>query len=171
MYSVSAISVLLTITSTFLYVYRDVIMAKSFAITFGTISYHFLMRLAVGFAFDIFMKNQADYSLKWYQCRPWEVKLYRWLKVKQWKSKLPTYDPGHFDPKQHTWSEIIQAMCQAELVHEVIVVLSFVPIVLSHWFDDLLVFVITSLCAALFDTIFVILQRYNRPRIIRFSNR
>lgn len=171
MYSISLGSVLLTIVSVCLYCFWDVAIAKSFAITFGTIVYHFLMRLAVGFAFDIFMKNQADYSRKWYQCRSWETKLYKRLNVKQWKSKLPSYNPDYFNPKKHSWGEIAQAMCQAELVHEVIVILSFIPILFSYWFDALLVFIITSLGAALFDTLFIIIQRYNRPRIIRLINR
>lgn len=59
-------------------------------------------------------------------------------------------------------------MCQAELVHETIVVLSFVPIIPSVLvFGDLPVFIITSLAAAIIDVTFVIIQRYNRPRIIR----
>ena len=39
------------------------------AITFGTISYHPVMRLAVGFVFDVCMKNRADYRKAWFQ--PW----------------------------------------------------------------------------------------------------
>lgn len=58
-------------------------------------------------------------------------------------------------------------MCQAELVHEVNVILSFLPVVFSYWFGALAVFIVTSLLAALFDMIFVIMQRYNRPRILR----
>ena len=59
------------------------------------------------------------------------------------------------------------AMCQAELVHETIMVFSFLPIIASVWFESIGVFVITSIVSALIDLIFVIIQRYNRPRIIR----
>ena len=41
---------------------------------------------------------------------------------------MATFDPTLFDPALHSWEEIAQAMCQAELVHVVIVVLSFVPL-------------------------------------------
>ena len=58
-------------------------------------------------------------------------------------------------------------MCQAEIVHEIIIVLSFVPIIFSIWFGELLVFIITSVISALIDSIFVMLQRYNRSRIIK----
>ena len=62
-------------------------------------------------------------------------------------------------------------MCQAELVHETITVLSFVPVLFAIWFGQLPVFLITSLLAAAFDMQFVILQRFNRPRVIKFINK
>lgn len=58
----------------------------------------------------------------------------------------------------------------AELVHEIIVVLSFVPILASIPFGGLVVFVITSVLAACFDAIFIAIQRYNRPRIVKLIN-
>ena len=57
--------------------------------------------------------------------------------------------------------------CQAELGHETIVVLSFVPIVAGHWLGGYLAFIITSILAAMFDMMFVIMQRYNRQRILK----
>ena len=74
------------------------------------------------------MKNHADLTRSWYQLRPFEQKLYRTLRVKTWKSKLPTYYPDLCDPSLHTLPEIAGAMCQAELVHEVIIPLSLLPI-------------------------------------------
>lgn len=142
--------------------------AISFAITFGTCFYHFAMRLIVGYFLDRTMKNRADYSRQWYQLRPFENKLYRALKVKKWKGNMPTYAPQVFDPKLHTWDEIAQAMCQAEIVHEVIVVLSFLPLLAAIPFGAFPVFLITSLLAAVYDLTFVIMQRFNRPRIIKF---
>ena len=137
------------------------------AIMFGTIAYHFCMRLSVGLLFNIFMNNKADYTKPWFVVGKRKQKLYQWLKVKKWKRFMPTFDPKLFDPAVHSWDEIAQAMCQAELVHETIVVLSFLPIISSVWFGDLAVFIITSVLAALLDLIFVIMQRYNRPRVIR----
>lgn len=139
------------------------------AITFLTIAYHFLMRLGVGFIFDRTMNNKADYTKGWYQCRAWEKRLYERLNVKRRKRRMPTYDTDLFNPRKHSWDEIAQASCQAELVHETILPLSFVPIAFSVWFGAVTVFVITSVLAACFDLNFVILQRYNRPRIIRMA--
>jgi len=62
-------------------------------------------------------------------------------------------------------------MCQSELVHETIVMLSFLPILASTWFGSIGVFIITSMLGAFIDMIFVIMQRYNRPRIIEIVDR
>ena len=141
------------------------------AITFGTICYHFTMRLLVGFVVDQIMQNRANYSASWFQQQPWESKIYRLLQVKKWKTHFPTYDPSLFDNHKHTMEEIIQATCQAEIVHEVIFVLSFLPLLAAIHFDSFAVFFITSLLSGCFDMIFVIIQRFNRPRLIRILNK
>lgn len=137
------------------------------AISCGTACYHFCMRLAVGYAVNGIMKNRADYTAKWFQLRKWETALYRKLRVRKWKKHLPSYDPSLFDLKKHSLDAIVQAMCQAEIVHEIIVILSFIPLFFSILFDSFAVFFITSLLSACFDLCFVILQRYNRPRLIK----
>lgn len=144
---------------------------ETLAITFGTVAFHLAIRLAVGELFSIFMKNRADYRKRWYQIAPWEQKLYKCLRVKAWKGKMPTYDPESFSTKTHTWEELAQTMCQAELVHEVNMVLSFVPLIASCWFGAFPVFLITSICAAMYDGLFVVMQRYNRGRILKIIDR
>lgn len=62
---------------------------------------------------------------------------------------------------------VIRATCQAEVVHEIIIIVSFIPVVFSLWVGALPVFIITSFGAAVCDLVFVVLQRYNRPRLIR----
>ena len=139
----------------------------SLAITCGTVAYHILMRLLVGLAFSAGMQNRANYENRWYQVSRREMAVYGKLKVKRWKRGMPTYDPSLFDPRTHTWEEIVQATCQAELVHETIAVLSFLPIAAGAWFGAYPVFIITSVLAAACDMAFVIMQRYNRPRLIK----
>ena len=141
------------------------------AITSGTIAYHFVMRLMVGLAFHATMRNKADYRKRWYQVSKREMAVYEKLKVKQWKRRMPTYDPALFDPRLHTWEEIVQAMCQAELVHETIAVLSFLPILAGVWFGEYPVFIVTSVLSAACDMVFVIMQRYNRQRVTKLLNR
>ncbi len=136
----------------------------STAISFGTTAYHFCMRLAVGYLVSKlpFHPRQA-----WFRPRKWEAKLYKVLGVKRWKGKLPTYSPSAFSLKTQTMEQIVRNMCTAELVHEVIIVLSFLPIAFSGVFGALPVFLTTSLAAAVFDGLFVVAQRYNRPRLVR----
>ena len=140
-------------------------------ITFGTTSYHFIMRLLVGFSINCLFHNRIDYRKKWFQVSKGEERLYRKIRVKNWKEKMATYDPDCFDRSQHSWHEIAQATCQAELVHEVIILFSFVPILAAIPFGTLIVFVITSVLAACYDALFVIMQRYNRPRILRLAKK
>lgn len=138
----------------------------SLAITCGTIAYHLAMRLLVGQVFSAVMRNRADLRKRWYRVSKYEMAVYRALHVKRWKRRMPTYDPSLFDPRVHSWDEIAQAMCQAELVHETIVVGSFLPIVGGVWFGAYPVFLVTSVLAAAFDLMLVMMQRYNRQRIV-----
>ncbi len=157
----------IAIFTTILYHFSNSEIYITLAITFGTITYHLGMRLLVGLLYNIGMKNRANYTKKWYQIHSWESRLYQFLKVKKWKAKMPTYKPDTFSNKKHTWDEIAQVMCQSELVHETNIVFSFVPLVASVRFGAFSVFLITSICSAVFDLMFVIMQRYNRSRIVK----
>jgi len=84
---------------------------------------------------------------------------------------MPTYDAAAFDASKHSWEELAQTMCQAELVHETNVILSFVPVAVSAWLGAFPVFLITSVLSAVFDLLFVCMQRFNRARILRLKNR
>ena len=92
-----------------------------------------------------------------------EKRLYEVLRVKKWKDKMPTFAPEMLD----TWEEIAGAMCQAEVVHSVIIVFCFVPILAALLWGTFWVFFITSVLSAGVESMFVIMQRYNRPRVIR----
>ncbi len=159
--------VLLTVFFVVLYICVGAKVFFSLTITFGTFAYHLCIRLMIGLVIHSVLKNYADYTRKWYQIKPWEKKLYKAIKVKKWKTRMPTYNTSFFDVTKHSWDEIAQASCQAEIVDETIIVFSFLPIILSIWVGDYLVFLLTSIAAALFDLLFVIMQRYNRPRILK----
>lgn len=169
--NITIISFILTLLFSAVYFHTENSASLSLAITMGTTLYHFAMRLAVGFFYDRNMNNKADIGRWWYQPKGFEKRIYNWLNVKNWKGIMPSYEPELFDPQKHTWNEIAQAMCQAELVHETIILLSFVPILFAKLFGALPVFLITSVLSAAFDMIFVIMQRYNRPRVIRLAEK
>jgi len=137
-------------------------------ITFLTIFYHFAMRLLVGAIVGAVHKiKQPDYHAKWFQQKSFEPELYKKLQVKKWKKHMPTYSPEDFSLEKHSWEEIVIATCGSELVHEWIVVFSFVPLLFAIPFGEFMVFLLTSIGAAVVDVMFVIMQRYNRPRLMR----
>ena len=140
-------------------------------ITLGTCFYHFAIRLAVGHGINAIFHNKMNYDKWWFKERKFEAKFYNFLRVKKWKKHLPTYNSESFDIKKHSIEEIIQTTCQSEIVHEVNMVLSFVPVIFTIWFGSLAAFLITSCLAFCFDGLFVILQRYNRPRLRRLLRR
>ena len=107
MMSTAVITVIVTILMAVLFVNFETDVLFSLAITFGTIAYHFVMRILVGGIVNTIMCNKADYSKKWYRLRPFEEKLYKKLKVKNWKKKMPTYDPDIFDIKKKYSNEKI----------------------------------------------------------------
>ncbi len=141
------------------------------AITFGTCFYHIAMRLVVGHSIDLICRNKMNYDKWWFRERRFEPKLYNFLRVKKWKKHLPTYNPEHYDIRDRSLEEIIQTTCQSEIVHEINMILSFVPVIFTIWFGSLAAFLITSSIAFCFDGIFVIMQRYNRPRLKRLLKR
>lgn len=167
----AVVCMVLTIIVILIYQWKPTSLMLRLAITFGTTSYHFWMRLLVGYVVNGIFHNQIDYNQKWFREKKFEKRLYEILHVKKWKDRMPTFAPEMLDIKVHTWEEIAGAMCQSEMVHVIIVVLSFVPILATLLWGSFWVFLITSIVAACMDSAFVIMQRYNRPRIIRMIER
>ena len=167
MQSTSVVSALLTGLFLLLWLRSEKGWLLSVAITFGTTFYHFAMRLLVG----ALVPNTLSYHAKWFRQRAWEPVLYRKLKVKNWKKHLPTYDPDSFSLELRTPEQILANMCQAEVVHEIIAVCSFAPLLAVPVLGALPVFLITSCLSAALDLIFAITQRYNRPRILRLAQK
>jgi hypothetical protein len=140
-------------------------------ITVGIALYHFAMRLFIGSVVNLIMKNKADHNSIWFREKRFENKLYKLMRVRKWKKYLPTYSPVTFDTTQKTVKEIVGSTCQAEIVHEIIMVLSLVPIAFIPLLGGAAAIIITSFLSMLIDLTFVILQRYNRPKLIRVMER
>ena len=71
---ITTICILATLLITVIYQNSSSGFCLILAITFGTITYHFVMRLLIGWFVMIFMKNKADYTKQWYQLHTWEKK-------------------------------------------------------------------------------------------------
>ncbi len=141
-------------------------------VTMLTFFYHFAMRVVVGETITILFKNREfHYNWAWYKQHKSEKIFYKIIRVKRWKLKLITAKPEQFDIKNRTYQELIHNMTQAEVVHEIIMVLSFVPVLFCILYGAAGVFISTSLLACLLDFLFVIIQRYNRPRVLALKER
>lgn len=165
--TVAAVTSVLTVILASAYHFHHQNWMLTAAISFGTTAYHFVMRLAVGYIIPKATNYDFDYKSAWFQPWKWEPAFYKKLNIKNWKGSLPTYAPEQFSRKENTLYRIIQNMCGAEIVHEIIMILSFLPLLTVPVFGSFPVFLVTSVTAALYDSIFVMAQRYNRPRLVR----
>ena len=161
----SALTAVVTVVLGLIYLHEPHGWILPAAITFGTTCYHFSMRLAVGLIIPkLFAKVNPAH--KWFQPKAFEEGLYRFLRIRKWKKYVPTYAPESFS-MAIPLEQIARTMCISELVHIFIVPFSFLPLLFAVPFGELAVFAITSVIAAMVDCIFILLQRYNRPRVLR----
>lgn len=137
-------------------------------VTFLTISYHFSMRLIVGEAVTVIYRNREfNLDSAGFRIHSFEKELYQRLNVKKWKVHMLTAKPEQFNLRENSMDDLLHNMAQAELVHRIIMVLSFVPLLLIIPYGAPVVFIVTSIAAGWIDLQFVIIQRYNRPRVMK----
>lgn len=139
-----------------------------FTVVFGLLTYHLWMRLIVAAIINKVLKDKIDYRHSHFYLKHFEMRLYKILKVKKWKDKIPKYDEEDFDISRHSWEEIAQATCHSEIIHKICFVLSFLPLIFVAVYGGYLrTCLFVSIVAALCDLVYIIIQRYNRARIMR----
>lgn len=102
----------------------------------------------------------------WFNQAKWEKNLYKKLKVKTWKNKLPTYDSSIFKIKTGSKEDVIKLMIQSENVHLILIFSSFLPILWSRTLGHLGMMIVLAFIFSIIHIPFVIVQRFNLPRII-----
>lgn len=135
-------------------------------ITAFTIMYHLWMRLILG-CITTYFKKHINYKQWWFKERKFEKGLYKALKVKQWKGKALTYNPELFSVKDYSLEEIANTMTKAETDHWLNELLSLSTLLFGVIWGELWIFALTAFAAMLFDAQFIVIQRYNRPRIVK----
>lgn len=163
-YGANALAFLATAVLWALYRLHPASWCLAACITCGTTFYHLFMRLMVG---GPLTPIRHWPGVGWFRQRSWEPGLYKALGVKKWKCHMPSFEPAQWSLKETPLPQIIQNSRRAEVVHEIIMVLSFVPLLAIPRLGAAGVFWATSLASALLDSCFVIMQRYNRPRMER----
>ena len=172
MYCVIGITLITSIICFTLYyrnIYKNEVILWT-GITAFTIMYHFWVRIIMGNVSKLFKKH-IHYKQGWFQEKAFEKKLYKFLRVKEWKDKALTYNPESFSLKEHSLEEIASTMAKSEVDHWINEVISLSTILFAIPWGKLWLFTITAIAAMIFDSQFIIIQRYNRPRIVKILER
>lgn len=133
-------------------------------ITCFTIMYHLWLRIIMGNVTKLF---RVSYKSHWFREKNFESKLYGFLRVKNWKGKTLTYSPELYDVKNRTLTQIADTTAKSELDHWVNVLIALSSILFGIIWGQIRIFALTAFLAALFDSHFIVIQRYNRPRLIK----
>lgn len=137
-------------------------------IVFFMIMYHLWLRLIFGAISRYFPINS---HARWFRPLAFEKGLYRLLRVKRWKNTSLTYNPESFSLKDHSLEEIATTMSKAETDHWMNEGISLSSLLFSLLWGEFWIFLITALAAMVFDARFIIIQRYNRPRILKVAEK
>ena len=172
MYCVIAITIIISIICFTLY-YKEIYKTETIlwiGIIAFTIMYHFWVRIIMGNVSKLFTKY-INYNDWWFREKKFEKKLYKLLRVKEWKGKALTYNPESFSLKEHTLEEIANTMAKSEVDHWINEVISLSTLLFIIPWGRELAFGISAVVAMIFDSQFIIIQRYNRPRIMKILER
>ncbi|MBQ4120654.1 MAG: hypothetical protein IJD35_01430 [Clostridia bacterium] len=129
-----------------------------------TILYHFWLRIIMG---SVTRRFPIRYTAWWFKERRFERRLYKLLRVRKWKGKVLTYDPGAFSLKQHSYEEVANAMAKAETDHWINQLISLSTMLFSLMWGAPWLFISTGIVGMLFDMQFILVQRFHRPIIVR----
>ena len=170
MYSVIAFTVILSAVCFALYYSGR--FERSAILWTGIVSfmilYHFGLRILMGKVTKTFKIN---YSHGWYRQRNFEKPLYRLLRVRKWKDKVLTFDPDAFNLKNRTLEQLAATMAKSELDHWINEIISLISLFFIFLWGCFPAFLISAVFAMLFDAQFIVVQRYNRPNVLRLLER
>ena len=168
MYCVIGITLLTTIICFYLY-YGNINTSSVIlwtGITAFTIMYHFWVRIIMGNVSKLFRKH-IKYNQWWFKERRFEKSFYKLLRVKEWKGKALTYNPESFSLKKHSLEEIANTMSKSEVDHWINKAISLSTLLFAIPWGEFWVFLVSAIVAVIFDSQFIIIQRYNRPRVVK----
>lgn len=166
MYCVIAITFITSIVCFVLY-YSNIFNYKIIlwiGITTFTIMYHLWARIIMGNVTKLFKINAKQ---NWFKERNFEKNIYKFLRVKKWKSKALTYNPELFSLSNNSLEAIANTMSKAETDHWINEIISLSTLFFSVLWGEFWIFLITAIVAMAFDGQFIVIQRYNRPRVLK----
>ena len=170
MFSTMALTVLVAAICFYLY-YSDTYSNGAVlwcAVVSFMILYHFGLRILMG---EITKRFKINFRHPFYKERRFEKRLYKLLKVRKWKDKVLTFEPEKYNFKTRTLDELATTMAKSELDHWINEIISIISIFFTFIWGCAPAFLISAIAAMLFDAQFIVVQRYNRPIVIRLSER
>ena len=168
MYCTIAVTIITWVICFSLYycdIYKNEVVLWTGIVAF-TIMYHFWCRIIMGNVTKLFQKH-INYKQWWFKERKFEKKLYKFLCVKKWKGNASTYNPELFSLKDHSLEEVANTMTKAEVDHWVNEIISLTTLLFIVPWGRCGIFLIQAIVAMIFDSQFIIIQRYNRPRVVK----
>ena len=168
MYSVIGVTLITSIVCFMIYysnINKSAVILWTGIVAF-TIMYHFWVRIIMGNVSKLFKKH-INYKQWWFREKKFEKRFYELLHVKEWKGKALTYNPESFSLKEHSLEEIANTTMKAELDHWINEIISLTTLLFALIWGELWIFLITAIIAKIFDGQFIVIQRYNRPRIAK----
>ena len=132
------------------------------------ILYHFGFRIYMG---NVTKKWSITYKHPWFKQRSFEKQLYKTLKVRKWKDKVLTFEPDMYDFRNRTLHQLATTMAKSETDHWINEIISIISMFFSFIWGCPAAFIISALAAMVFDAQFIVVQRYNRPIVLRLAER
>lgn len=166
MYSVIALTFIMSAVCFILYycgIFKNNILLWAGIVAF-MILYHFGLRIYMG---NVTKRFNFESDHPWFRQKAFEKKLFKILRVRQWKDKVLTFDPALYDFQNRTLYQLAATMRKSETDHWINEIISVISIFFALLWGCLPAFLITALLAMLFDAQFIIVQRYNRPLVLR----
>lgn len=170
MYSVITMTVIISaVCFTLCYsgIYENSVILWTGIVSF-MILYHFGLRIHMG---NVTKKWKITYNHPFFRTRGFEKKLYKLLKVRRWKDKVLTFEPEMYDFQNRTLEQLAATMAKSETDHWINEIISVISIFFTFLWGCPAAFLISAIAAMIFDAQFIIVQRYNRPIVLRLLKR
>lgn len=165
-YIISAASLLLMFVFLTLFVRMKTTVFLIFGIVMLNVAFQFIARLIIGTICEGVFENGINSSSHFFKTSAFEERLYGTIGIKKLKKQLPNSDRTSFSLQRQSIQDIIDAGCEIEAEHEFCMAASLLGVLLAIPFGNVWLFAAVAVLAVLYDMIFVMIQRFNRPRLI-----
>lgn len=168
----TAIALMALVSALFLTLYYTEILPHNAVLWIGIVSFMILYHFGLRILFGEFTKRlKINYRHPFFKRRKFEKKLYSVLRVRFWKDRVLTFDPDSYNFKTRTLDELATTMSKSETDHWINEAISLSSLLFALLWGKFPIFLITCIAAMIFDAQFIVVQRFNRPIVLRLMDR